>query len=159
VLVRIPPRRLGARRTRILRVVVLLSAFAFSFFSPGQTRDAVPSAAVNTAGERLALKEKSSVFSIDLSANVPKSISATFEARILAPDDFVTPAPRFSPHFRFSSSAFLFSSFGSNSGFTRTNYSSAPISRAIRVARAIRDSPAGFPEPHTAIHSRTPQLS
>jgi hypothetical protein len=49
----------------------------------------VPSVAVNEAGARLALKEKSSVFSIDLSANVSKTISATCDARILAPDDKV----------------------------------------------------------------------
>src|SRR2546422_2973502 len=79
-------------RTRILRVVVLLSAFCFPFFAQGQARDAAPTVAVNEAGARLALKEKGSVFSIDLSANVPKTISATFDARILAPDDKVLAA-------------------------------------------------------------------
>src|SRR2546425_699222 len=73
--------------TRLLRVVVLLSAFSFPFFAQGQTRDAAPSVVANEADARLALKEKSSVFSIDLSANVSKPISATFDARILAPDD------------------------------------------------------------------------
>lgn len=76
-------------RTRIVRVVVLLSAFSFPFVAQGQRRDAVPSVAVNEASARLALKEKSSVFSIDLSANVSKTISAAFNARILAPDDKV----------------------------------------------------------------------
>jgi hypothetical protein len=76
-------------RTDILRVVVLLSAFSSPFTAQSQTRDSVPSVAVNEAGARLALKEKSSVFSIDLSANVSKTISATCDARILAPDDKV----------------------------------------------------------------------
>jgi hypothetical protein len=79
-------------RTRILRVVVLLSAFSFPFFARGQKSDGVPSVAANEAGARLALQEKSSVFSIDLSANVSKPISATFGARILAPDDKVLAA-------------------------------------------------------------------
>jgi hypothetical protein len=39
-----------------------------------------------------ALEKKSSVFSIDLLAKVPKTISATFDARILAPDDKVLAA-------------------------------------------------------------------
>jgi hypothetical protein len=52
----------------------------------------MPSVAANEAGARLAMKEKSSVFSIDLSANVPKPISATFDARILVPDDKVLAA-------------------------------------------------------------------
>jgi hypothetical protein len=76
-------------RTHILRVVVLLSAFSSSFTAQSQTHVAAPSVAVDEAGARLALKEKSSVFSIDLSANISKTISATFDARILAPDDKV----------------------------------------------------------------------
>ena len=41
----------------------------------------------NEAGARLTLKEKGSFFSIVLSANLLKPISATFDARIVAPDD------------------------------------------------------------------------
>ena len=76
-------------RTSILRVAVLLSlsAFSFPFFANGQEADAVPSIVANEAGARLALKEKNSVFSIDLSANVPKSLHATLVAKILSPDD------------------------------------------------------------------------
>ena len=76
-------------RTRMLRVVVLLSGFSFPFFAQGQTRNPVPSVVANDTSARLALKERSSVFSIDLSANVPKTISATFESKILSPDDKV----------------------------------------------------------------------
>jgi hypothetical protein len=79
-------------RTRILRVVVLLSAFCFPFFAQSQTSDAVPSVLANEAGARLTLKEKNSVFSIDLSANVPKTISATLDGKILSPDDKVLAA-------------------------------------------------------------------
>jgi hypothetical protein len=63
-------------RTSILRVALLLflSAFSFPFFANGQGPDAVPSIVANEAGARLDLKEKNSVFSIDLSANVPKSV-------------------------------------------------------------------------------------
>src|SRR6266704_2857903 len=76
-------------RTRMLRVVVLLSGFSFPFFAQGQTRNSVPSVVANDTSARLALKGKSSVFSIDLSANVSKTISATFESKILSPDDKV----------------------------------------------------------------------
>jgi len=71
----------------LLRVVVLLFAFPFPFFAQSQTRYAAPSVVANEAGARLALTEKGSAFSIDLSANVSKPISATFDARILSPDD------------------------------------------------------------------------
>src|SRR5437762_13004284 len=76
-------------RTNIVRVVLLLSssAFSFPFFANGQGLDAVPSIVANEAGARLALKEKNSVFSIDLSANVPKSLQSTLAAKILGPDD------------------------------------------------------------------------
>src|SRR6266481_333917 len=76
-------------RTNIVRVVLLLSssAFSFPFFANGQGPDAVPSIVANEAGARLALKEKNSVFSIDLLANVPKSLHATLAAKILGPDD------------------------------------------------------------------------
>lgn len=42
-------------RTRILRVVVLLSAFSFPSFVGGQTRNATPSVAANEASARLIL--------------------------------------------------------------------------------------------------------
>src|SRR6266478_5656239 len=76
-------------RTNIVRVVLLLSssAFSFPFFANGQGLDAVPSIVANEAGARLALKEKNSVFSIDLSANVPKSLQSTLVAKILSPAD------------------------------------------------------------------------
>ena len=76
-------------RTNIPRVALLLflSAFSFPFFANGQGPDAVPSIVANEAGAHLALKEKNSVFSIDLSANVPKSLHATLAAKILGPDD------------------------------------------------------------------------
>src|SRR5437879_11744905 len=76
-------------RTNIVRVVLLLSssAFSFPFFANGQALDAVPSIVANEAGARLALKEKNSVFSIDLSANVPKSLHAALVAKILSPAD------------------------------------------------------------------------
>jgi hypothetical protein len=57
-------------RTSILRVALLLSAFSFPFLANGQGPDTVPSIVANEAGARLALKEKNSVFSIDLSASV-----------------------------------------------------------------------------------------
>src|SRR5260370_17015870 len=76
-------------RTSIPRVSLLLflSAFSFPFFANGQGPDAVPSIVANETGARLALKEKNSVFSIDLSANVPKSLHATLVAKILSPAD------------------------------------------------------------------------
>jgi hypothetical protein len=76
-------------RTSILRVALLLSlsAFLFPFFAHGQGPDAASSIVANEAGARLALKEKNSVFSIDLSTNVPKSLPATLAVKILAPDD------------------------------------------------------------------------
>src|SRR5437899_4480253 len=76
-------------RTSILRVALLLSlsAFSFPFFANGQGPDTVPSIVANEAGARLALKEKNSVFSIDLSVDAPKSLHATLAAKILSPDD------------------------------------------------------------------------
>jgi len=76
-------------RTSILRVALLvsLSAFSFPFFANGHGPDPVPSIVANEAGARLALKEKNSVFSIDLSANVLKSLPATLAVKILAPND------------------------------------------------------------------------
>src|SRR5260370_13172609 len=76
-------------RTSILRVlfVLFLSAFSFPFFANGQGPDAVHSIVANEAGAHLALNEKNSVFSIDLLANVPKSLHATLAAKILGPDD------------------------------------------------------------------------
>src|SRR6266481_927078 len=83
-----PAQEGGAMRTSILRVALLLSlsAFSFPFFANGQEADAVPSIVANEAGARLALKEKNSVFSIDLSANVPRSLRATLAVKILGPD-------------------------------------------------------------------------
>jgi hypothetical protein len=76
-------------RTGILRVALLLflSALSFPFFAHGQGPDAASSIVANEVGARLALKEKNSVFSIDLSTNVPKSLPATLAVKILAPDD------------------------------------------------------------------------
>ncbi len=76
-------------RARTLRVALLLflAAFSFPFFAHGQGPDPVPSIVANEAGARLALKEKNSVFSIDLSVDVPKSLPATLAVKILAPDD------------------------------------------------------------------------
>jgi len=76
-------------RTSILRVALLLSlsAFSFPFFANCQGASVVPSIVANEAGARFALKEKNSVFSIDLSVNVPKSLHATLVAKILSPDD------------------------------------------------------------------------
>src|SRR6266849_1548360 len=76
-------------RTSILRVALLLSlsAFSFPFSVNGHGPNPVPSIVANEAGARLALKEKNSVFSIDLSADVPKSLHATLVAKILSPDD------------------------------------------------------------------------
>src|SRR2546426_8548907 len=87
-------------RTNIPRVALLLflSAFSFPFFADGQGPDAIPSIVANEAGARLALKEKNSVFSIDLSANVPKSLHATLAAKILSPDDKVLAEASVSVH-------------------------------------------------------------
>jgi hypothetical protein len=49
--------------------LLFLSAFSFPFFANCQGAGAVPSIVANEAGARLALKEKNSVFSIDLSVN------------------------------------------------------------------------------------------
>src|SRR5690349_6314038 len=86
--VRILPRRVGAMRTAILRMVLLLqSVLLIPFFAHGQRRDAIPLAHADEASARLDLKEKSSIFSIELSADAVKPIAATLTARILAPDD------------------------------------------------------------------------
>src|SRR5229473_7140117 len=84
-----PAQEGGAMRTNILRVALLLSlsAFSFPFSVNGHGPNAVLSIVANEAGARLALKEKNSVFSIDLSADVPKSLHATLVAKILSPDD------------------------------------------------------------------------
>lgn len=76
-------------RTNIVRVALLLSlsAFSFPFFANCQGPDAVPSIVANEAGARLDLKEKNSFFSIDLSADVPKSLPAMLTVKLLAPDD------------------------------------------------------------------------
>ena len=77
-------------RTGILRVVLLFqSVLLFSFFAHCQTRDTAPSVHADEASARLELKEKSSIFSMELSADTVKAIAATFAARILAPDDKV----------------------------------------------------------------------
>jgi hypothetical protein len=87
-------------RTSILRVALLLflSAFSFPCAVNGEGPDAVPSILANEAGARLALKEKNSVFSIDLSADVPKSLHATLTAKILAPDDKLLAEASVSAH-------------------------------------------------------------
>lgn len=59
--------------TRLLRVVVLLSAFSFPFFAQGQTRNATPSVAWNEASASTHLTE-SSVSSRDLSASLSKRV-------------------------------------------------------------------------------------
>jgi len=76
-------------RTNIVRMALLLSlsAFSFPFFANCQGPDAVPSIVANEAGARLDLKEKNSFFSIDLSADVSKSLPAMLTVKILAPDD------------------------------------------------------------------------
>lgn len=76
-------------RTGILRVVLLLSlvASSFPFLTDGQGRDTVPSVHADEASARLDLKNKSSIFSIELSADAVKPIAATLTARIIAPDD------------------------------------------------------------------------
>src|SRR5260370_23552768 len=76
-------------RTSILRLALLLflSVFSFPFFANGQGPDPVPSIVENEAAARLALKEKNSVFSIDLSTNVSKSLHPTLAAKILSPAD------------------------------------------------------------------------
>src|SRR5215469_1028161 len=75
-------------RTGIMRVVLLFQSFLlFSFFAHGQRRDATPSVHADEAGARLELKEKSSIFSIELSTDAVKPVAATLTVRILAPDD------------------------------------------------------------------------
>src|SRR6266403_5659800 len=84
-----PAQEGGAMRTSILRVALLrfLSACSLLTSVNGQGTNPVPSIVANEAGARLALKEKNSVFSIELSANLPKSLHATLVAKILSPDD------------------------------------------------------------------------
>ena len=75
--------------TRLLRVVVLLSAFSFHFFAQGQAPSAVFSVAADETSAKLTLKGKSSLFSIELSANVPETVSGTLDCKILSPNDKV----------------------------------------------------------------------
>lgn len=76
-------------RTSILRAVLLLFVVASSFplFDYGQERGSAPSVRANEGTARLELKEKSSIFSIELSANSPKVIPARLVARVVASDD------------------------------------------------------------------------
>src|SRR6266404_4936767 len=78
-------------RRVVHRVVFLLclSTLFLTVFGQGAQRALVSSVVANEGSARLVLNGKSSVFSMDLSANVPKSLSATFDAKILAPDDKV----------------------------------------------------------------------
>src|SRR5260370_7706453 len=87
-------------RARTLRVALLLflAAFSFPFFAHGQGPDPVPSIVANEAGARLPLKEKNSVFSIDLSVDVPKSLPATLAVTLLPPDDNLLPDASASLH-------------------------------------------------------------
>ena len=75
-------------RTGILRVVLLcLCASSASLLGYGEGRAAAPSVHANEPGARLDLKDKTSVFSIDLSANAPQILSATLSVKVMAPDD------------------------------------------------------------------------
>ncbi len=75
-------------RTGILRVVLLcLLASSFPFFAHGQVRDTTLSVRVIEAGARLNLKEKSSVFSLELSANTSQFVTAALAVKVLAPDN------------------------------------------------------------------------
>jgi hypothetical protein len=74
-------------RTGVLRVVLLFLCAFFSFPGYGEGREATAAIRANEAGARLDLKDKTSVFSIDLSANAPHTLSATLSVKIVAPDD------------------------------------------------------------------------
>jgi len=75
-------------RTGILRVVLLcLCASSASLLGYGEGRAAAPSVHANEPGARLDLKDETSVFSIDLSANAPQILSATLSVKVMAPDD------------------------------------------------------------------------
>ncbi len=78
-------------RRVVHRVVFLfcLSTLFLTVFVQGAQRAPVSSVVANEGSARLVLNGKSSVFSMELSANVPKSLPATFDAKILAPDDKV----------------------------------------------------------------------
>src|SRR5258708_28194875 len=78
-------------RRAVHRVVFLfcLSTLFLTVFGQGAQRAPVSSVVANEGSARLVLNGTSSVFSKDLSANVPKSLPATFGAKILAPDDKV----------------------------------------------------------------------
>src|SRR5215813_3172448 len=75
-------------RTGILRAV-LLSLWASSLLcsANGQGHDALLAVHAGEGRARLALKEKGSIFSIELSADTVDPVPATITVRILAPDD------------------------------------------------------------------------
>jgi hypothetical protein len=64
-----------------------LSTLFLTVFAQEAHRTPAPSVVADEGSARLVLNGKSSVFSIDLSANVPKSFPATLVGKILAPDD------------------------------------------------------------------------
>ena len=75
-------------RTGILRVVLLcLCASSAPLLVYSEGRDVAPSIRANEASARLDLKDKTSVFSIELLANVPQIPPATLSVKVLAPDD------------------------------------------------------------------------
>jgi uncharacterized protein YfaS (alpha-2-macroglobulin family) len=77
---------------RVVHRVVLLFCFSTLFlivFAQEAHRTPAPSVVANEGSARLVLKERSSAFSIDLSANASKPVHATLLAKILAPDDKV----------------------------------------------------------------------
>src|SRR5690349_1313167 len=76
-------------RTSISRVVLLSFLFVSSVSSLAycQGRGTAPFVRAKESSARLVLKEKSSIFSIELSANAANPVPATFTAKILAPDD------------------------------------------------------------------------
>lgn len=78
----------GAMRTGILRVILLSSSVVLSpLFARGQARGPIPSVHANEGSARLELKEKSSIFSIGLSAGDVKLAPAILSVKVLAPDD------------------------------------------------------------------------
>jgi len=78
-------------RRDVHRVVLAfcLSTLVLTVFAQEPHRTPAPSVVTHEDSARLVLKEKSSVFSIDLSANASKPVPATLLAKILAPDDKV----------------------------------------------------------------------
>src|SRR5215470_12039039 len=74
-------------RTGILRVVLLcLCASSAPLLGYGEGSE-VASVRANEAAARLDLKDKTSVFSIDLTANALQILPATLSVKVLAPDD------------------------------------------------------------------------